>query len=101
MNELKNRERRDALMEKAWVLCANNRHEEAVPLLREAVSLFPDDWKALNRLAQAVGNSGKPEDLEEAVRLYERAASLEEPWNLSGVTEKQICWAGPTRWTVL
>ena len=46
--ELRSRERRDALMEKAWVLCANNRHEEAVPLLREAVSLFPDDWEVLN-----------------------------------------------------
>ena len=91
MNELKSRERLDAIMEEVNVLAANNRHDEAIPLLREAVSLFPDDWKALNRLAQAVGNSGKPEDLEEAVRLYERAASLEEPWNLSGVTEEQIC----------
>ena len=91
MNELRSRERRDALMEKAEVLSVNNCHAEAIPLLREAVSLFPDDWEALNRLASEMRHSGSPEDLGEAIRLYERAASLEPPWNLSGVTEKQIC----------
>ena len=91
MNELKSRERLDAIMEEVNVLAANNRHDEAIPLLREAVSLFPDDWEVLNFLASELRQSRSPEDLEEAVRLYERAASLEAPWNLSGVTEKQIC----------
>lgn len=91
MNELKNEERREVLMEEAEVHAVNNRYEEAIPLLREALSLFPEDWDILTRLARELRQRHTPEDLEEAVRLYERAASLEAPWNLSGVTEKQIC----------
>ncbi|MBR5366216.1 MAG: helix-turn-helix domain-containing protein [Clostridia bacterium] len=91
MNELKNEERREALLEEAEIHAVNNRYEEAIPLLREVLSLFPEDWDILTRLARELRQRHTPEDLEEAIRMYERAASLESPWYQVGAAEEQIC----------
>lgn len=57
------------LMQRARLLTERNRHDEAVPLLRDVIDRYPGVFPAYNRLAHALNQLGRREEAESYLRM--------------------------------
>lgn len=81
MNELRDRTRREEMMDQAERLTARSQPEEAAALYREILALFPEDWQAMQKLAACLRQrrtddpQERKKNAREALGLYERVAA--------------------------